>query len=301
MLGQHFLRSAQPILRHVEYAGLIPRLERLAATFEGNDLVLVESRGASDVHVLALPLAYIYARNVLVLATTDPDKALFREFLAWTRDRYGRVFFVGGGGTELLSRTMAVRAVGGERFQVPEYQSPRNAYPRGLTQKEFDFGVYEILRDAVEPENFDLDVGTADDLYVRRFHAKEQHPNGFTFRWTRDVSFVSIVGSRQGCRRLTLWMSNGGRPAAAEVAEVTVHLNDRAIGSATVGVGLDPYRFLLPPDLADQIAGAEDAAQLRIESSTWSPRQFIGNNDDRMLGVNVDRVAIDCGDDPHRP
>ena len=34
-------------------------IERLAATFGDNDLVLVESRAASDMHVLALPLSYI--------------------------------------------------------------------------------------------------------------------------------------------------------------------------------------------------------------------------------------------------
>ena len=33
---------------------------------------LVESRGASDSHVLALPLAYVYARNVLVFARDEP-------------------------------------------------------------------------------------------------------------------------------------------------------------------------------------------------------------------------------------
>ena len=36
-------------------------------------------------------------------------------------------------------------------------------------------------------------MGSADDLYVRRFHAKEQSPAGFSYRWTRDVSFVSIL------------------------------------------------------------------------------------------------------------
>ncbi len=123
LLGRHFLGATKPILRHVEYAGLIPRLEQLAATFGDKDLVLVESRGSSDVHVLALPLAYIYARNVLVFATTNPDKRAFREFLAWARTRYQRVFFIGGGGTELLSRTMNVESTGGERFQVPEYEA----------------------------------------------------------------------------------------------------------------------------------------------------------------------------------
>ena len=59
---------------HVEYAGVIAKLEGLAAKATDRDLLVVESRNASDTHVLALPLAYIYARNVLVLNSPRPDK-----------------------------------------------------------------------------------------------------------------------------------------------------------------------------------------------------------------------------------
>ena len=117
VLGWQFASAMQPIRRHVEYAGLIPRLEKLAAAFRDDDLVLVEARNASDLHVLALPLAYIYARNVLVFADVNPDKQAFRELMMWARTRFRRVFFIGGGGTEMLSRTMKVDVLAGERFR----------------------------------------------------------------------------------------------------------------------------------------------------------------------------------------
>lgn len=292
LLGRNFLGATQPILRHVEYAGLIPHLEQLATTFGDKDLVLIESRGASDVHVLALPLAYIYARNVLVLATTNPDQRTFRTFLAWAHARYQRVFFLGGGGTELLSRTMTVASIGGERFQVPEYESAWNAYPRGVRFKEFDFGLSQLLPRRAEATGVDLDVGAADDLYVRHFHAKERPPNGSTFRWTRDVSYVSIVGTRPEQQHLTLWLGNGGRPPSAGAANVEVYLNGRALGKVTVGAGLEPYRFAIPPELAAAIAGSDDAAQLRLVSRTWNPARVLGVSDNRELGVMVDRVEI---------
>ena len=292
LLGRHFLGATQPILRHVEYAGLIPRLEQLATRLGDKDLVLVESRGASDVHVLALPLAYIYARNVLVLATTNPDKQAFRDFLTWAHARYQRVFFIGGGGTELLSRTMTVASIGGERFQVPEYESAWNAYPRRVRFKEFDFGLSELLPGPAEATGFDLDVGAADDLYVRHFHAKEHPPNGAAFRWTREVSYVSIVGTRSGQQRLTLWLGNGGRPPAAGAATVEVFLNDQALGEVTVGGGMGPYRFAIPADLATAIAASDEAAQLRLVTRTWNPARVLGGGDTRELGVMVDRVEI---------
>ena len=292
LLGRNFFGATQAILRHVEYAGLIPRLEHLAAIFGDDDLVLVESRNASDTHVLALPLAYVYARHVLVFARVDPDKRLFREFLTWAQQRYRRVFFVGGGGTELLSRTMTVKPVGGERFQIPEYESLMNAYPRRARFKEFDLSVYEFLPRPVDADGFDLKVGLTDDLYVRRFYAKERHSDGSTFRWTRDISFVTILGTRPDRQRLTLWLTDGGRPPAAGPAEVEVFLNDTPLGAVTVGPELKPYRFAIPPELAAAVAQSEEAAQLRILSRTWNPKELLGVDDTRDLGVMADRIEI---------
>ena len=101
VLAVLFWTRSAPLFGHVEYAGVIPRLEKLARTFGDRDLVIVESRDASDVHVLALPLAYIYARNVLLLPNRRPDAATMERFIAWARRQYANVYFVGGGRTEL--------------------------------------------------------------------------------------------------------------------------------------------------------------------------------------------------------
>jgi hypothetical protein len=292
LLGWHYFAAAQPILKHVEYAGLIPRVERLAAMIGDDDLVLVEARAASDAHVLALPLAYIYARKVLVLASASPDKQSFREFLIWAHSRYRRIIFMGGGGTELLSRAMTVKPVQGDRFQIPEYESALDAYPRGVRFKEFDLSVYEFLPGVPTAVDFDLDVGATDDLYVRHFYAKERDGQGVTFRWTKDFSYVSILGTRPGDRHLTVWMSNGGRPTSAGAAQVRIALNGNPVGTVTVGAGLQPYRFELPEDLAAAVSRSEEAAELRLDTPTWNPSRTLGGPDDRELGVMVDRVEL---------
>ena len=290
-LGWRFAAATRPILSHVEYAGLIPRLERLASTFGDRDLVIVEARGGSDVHVLALPLAYIYARHVLVLPRTNPDKQEFRLFGAWARSHYARIFFMGGGGTELLSRSMSVKPVLSERFQIPEYASPMNEYPRGVRHKEFDLSVYELSFSPAPSSGFDLDVGKADDLFVRRFFAKEANAHGVTFRWTSNVSFMSVLGTRPEQQELTITMSAGSRPAAAGPAEVQVMLNDRLLGSVTVHEPFEPYRFSIPPDTAAALAESDNGGQLRLVTRTWRPSVY-GSGDSRELGVMIDRVAI---------
>jgi hypothetical protein len=294
LVAAYYLRVSRPVIDHVEYAGLIPKLEQLARTIRDDDLVVAESRDTnSDIHVLALPLAYIYARNVLVLYQARPDKAALASFLEWARTRYRRVLFIGGGGTDLLSHRYGLRPIASERFQVPEYDAPLNAFPRFVRQKEFEYGLYEFT--AAEPLDqdapFDLDVGLGDDLYVVRFHAKEVS-EGRTFRWTGATSYVSVTHLLPSNHEITLWLNDGGRPPAAGPARITVFLQGQMLGSALIERGFRPYAFAIPGDLAARAAASDDPAELRLVTSTWNPHQVLGTSDDRNVGVMVDRVAV---------
>lgn len=290
LLAVHYARVSRPILGHVEYAGVIPRLERLASTIGDDDLVVVESRNASDVHVLALPLAYVYARHVLVLASPIPDKTTFAAFLDRAHAQYRRVLFMGGGGTDLLSSKWTVEPVASERFQIPEYDSPREAYPRLVREKEFDYSLYAFVPPSVTTGPFELNVGVGDDLNVLRFHAKEQS-EGHTFRWSRDRSYVTVGALTPVRHAITLWMSNGGRPPAAGPADVTLLLGTRTLGTVRVGNGFAPYAFDVPADAAAPVANGEPV-RLTLETTVWNPQKTLGSPDDRDLGVMVERVSV---------
>jgi hypothetical protein len=294
LLASHYARASRPLLDHVEYAGMIPRVERLAGLVQDSDLVVVEGRDAGgDVHVIALPLAYIYARNVLLLNSARPDKGVFAEFLEWAKSRYTRVVFLGGGGTDLLSHRYGVNPLASERFQVPEYATtPWNAYPRFSREKKFDFGLYEFT---AAPEqtglSFDLDVGVRDDLHVLRFHAREE-TGGRSIRWTQATSYVSVMVSNPANRRITLVMSNGGRPGGAPPADVQVSLQGQALGTVRVGETFMPYALDIPPELAARTAASGEPVELRLSTRVWNPHEVLGSPDDRNLGVMVDRVTV---------
>jgi hypothetical protein len=291
LVGWSFWQATELIRPHVEFAGIIPRLEQMAARFGGDELLVFESRNASDLHVLATPLAYIYAKPVLVLNSPKPDTLLFAQFVRWARSKYRNVYFLGGGGTDLLSRDVAVVPVASERFQVPEYESLRNAYPTHVKRKEFDFGIYRFVDPAPSTGTVTLDIGDRDDLSVVRFHAKERDQRG-TFRWTRAQSYLSLVSLTSDADTLVVWMENGGRPAKAPPAEVEVFFLDVSLGRVAVGPARKPYAFPIPPALAAQAAAMNDAVTVRLVSTTWNPRALIGADDDRELGVMVDRVEV---------
>jgi hypothetical protein len=292
VLGWQYAARAAPVVPHVEYAGVIPALERLASHFGDRDLVLVESRDAgSDTHVLALPLAYIYARPVLVLNSARPDKLRLRLFLEDALQRYEHVYFVGGGGTDLLSRRIAAQPVTDAQLKVPEFESTEDTLPSSVRRKDFDYTVYELTLDGADTESFSLDLGERDDLNVVRFHAKETNDDR-TIRWTGPQSSIAIPSMTGAEREVVLVMHDGGRPPAAPQAHVEIHLNGAHLGGADVGQGFQEYRFPIPAETAAGAAAAEEPAQLTLVSNVWSPRDLLGIDDGRQLGVMVDRVEV---------
>ena len=294
LLGQHYARSSAPILEHVEFAGVIPRLERIASSVHDSDLLIVESGDAgTDVHTLAVPLAYIYARNVLVFSSAAPDKLVFEGFLNWARKQHTRVLFLGAGGTDLLSPAWDVAVVSTDRFRVPEYVAGPGEFPRQPRAKQFDYTIYEFTLPQSEGSVSEVavDLGTRDDLNVLRFHAKEE-TEGRSFRWSQDDSFVILPQLNDKVRLATLWLSDGGRPDAAPPAEVVVSLDGEVIGRAEVDTGFKPYDFHIPPALAARIAAKKAPVRLKLETPVWSPDEVLGTPDDRELGVMVDRVTV---------
>ena len=292
-LAFSFWRAAIPVRAHVEYAGLIPKLESLADRFADDDLVIVESRNASDMHVLALPLAYIYARNVLVLNTPRPPKRSFEDFVTWAQSKYSNVFFLGGGGTDLLTRNLTAEPVASERFQIPEYASPRDAYPSGALRKEFDYGLYRIKRSASPVTGpISQPIGSLDDLAVVRFYAKEKRDDGLVFRWTTNVSYVVLPTFSPDAREVTIWMSGGGRPASEASPVVTVALDDHVLGTATPVDAVKAYSFRIPPDVANVAGAQEEPPRLQLRVATWNPGTALRVNDTRNLGVIVTHVDV---------
>ena len=294
LFAYQYHERSRPILNYVEYAGLIPRLETLNAQLRDSDLVLVESRQISDLHTLALPLGYIYARDVLVFWERDPDKDSFRRFLSWAEGRHRRVLFIGGSGTGLPSRSITAVPLLLDRFEVPEYESAYNAYPTEVRQKAFEFGVYELSPRLSSSMGFDLDVGAGDDLYVRQFFAKETMAGrDVTFRWSGKVSSVLLPAVDSENRSLTLWLNVGGRPQDAAPARVDVYVNENYLGGAAPTNRFVPFVFQIPLDVASQIEAGEDAPLLRLESTTWVPSAAAEGDDTRELGVMVDRITLD--------
>ena len=292
-IGWQYVIAARPVAAHLEYKGAIRQVERLAQQFTPRDLVLVESRNAgSDFHTLAHPLAYQHGLQVLVLDSPRPDRRLFESFLADAVTKYDRVFFVGGGGTDLLSRRVQAAPIAFTPLKVPEYETTAwDTMPKGPREKDLGYSVFQLTLGDRARTLFDLDVGYLDDLNVVRFHAREV-AEGRSIRWTGPQSFIAVTGITGAEREVEFIIHNGGRPAGAPPATLDVSFNETPLGQIRVEFGFKTYRLAIPADVVKLAATSEDPAQLKLVSSVWRPADFGGGGDTRQLGVMIDRVEI---------
>ena len=180
-----------------------------------------------------------------------------------------------------------------EHARIPHYDRTLDAYPNGAVNWEFDYSIYELLVEPLPPGPFDLDVGGDDDLQVLRMHPRTLNERGVTYRWTTPASIVWVAGTLPEAREITLYMSNGGRPDAADVAEVRVSFADQVLGTVTVSDDrFRPYSLAIPSDLAQTVAADPGAAELRLDTVPWVPLDVLGIPDQRELGVMLDRVEV---------
>ena len=262
-----------------------------------DDLLVVESRNASDLHVLALPLAYTYGKQVLLLSTPRPDSLRFAQFLRWARGdasqrvfprgrRHGPALARGGGGGRFGG------AVPGARVTVASGTATRRTWRR----KEFDFGIYR----------------SSTRCRTRRPGRSNRR------RWTTSTSSGSSLRSVTGTAR-----SDGGRAQSdlslagvdADVRGAGDRMERRrtaAAGDAGGSGGLprhyprleksssaangSPTSSSIPPALAAEAGAAFIRSLVRLVSTTLEPASAHGaSNDNRDLGVMVDRVEVPRG------
>jgi hypothetical protein len=138
----------------------------------------------------------------------------------------------------------------------------------------------------------DVDVGGFDDPWVLRMFAR-QDQDGATYRWVRNLSYVTFTGISATAQAIVIRAGDGGRPGTAGPAVVQVFLNDHAVGTVTIRGGFSDYRMALPPGAAADAAARPAPSVVRLVCTTWVPKDLLGGPDDRALGIMLDRIRLE--------
>ena len=136
-----------------------------------------------------------------------------------------------------------------------------------------------------------LEMGsTGEDVYLARGFYPPENAFGVSYRWTSGNAqvFLPGLGSRVPIHlQMTL---HEFRPPPLAPSPVTLSLNGHEVERFTPGIDLAAYDVDLP-------AGADwrGDVTIQLESDTFVPRQTMGTNDDRALGLFVDQIKLTYG------
>ena len=123
--------GGKALLQHVEYAGVIARLEALSATLGDRDLLVVESRNAGPTRTSSRCRSPTSTR-AMCWSSTRRGPTRPRSRGSSTGRAPGTTACCSWAAAEptCCRRRGPLDAVASERFQIPEYDAPADAYPR---------------------------------------------------------------------------------------------------------------------------------------------------------------------------
>ena len=174
---------------HVEYAGIIPRLEQLAGSIGDDDLLIVESRDAAPTCT-----SWRCRSPTSTRATCSCSTRRCRTRRRSRRSSSGRARATDACSSSAAAaptccrRRWSARAVAERSVPGAGVRSAGRTRIRAASRRRSSTTASTSSRPpapATPEARFDLDVGMRDDLNVVRFHAKEV-TEGRTFRWTQD-------------------------------------------------------------------------------------------------------------------
>lgn len=288
-----------PFYRHQEYRGALKQIESLAMRFRPDDVLLLIDDARDAPFAIATPLQYLFERPSLVIVRERPNGVLLETQIRrwWAQGR--RVYLlVGNDGGRLFLPHMRLHWQ--ERFElvVPEFEQLRKQKPHNAYLLRLPFGIYEPrewsgVGSPLGEIPLEIDLGSAGYIYqVSGFHQDEVAPDGATFCWTKGEGVLRLPWPEANTTvTITLRLAGGKRPAELGPAKVSVFLEETPLGAWTLPEEFGTYTLSLPAWAFSRREG--NTVLLHLVSQPWRQADYGLGGDTRLLGVQVDRVALE--------
>lgn len=285
LLAVFFVWRDLPVHRHHEFAGSFDFIQSLSERMSGDDLLLIGSKEANDLHIVGPLLSYYFDRNVLLLLSPHPDLKLLDGL---RRSWKGRVLFLGAGNTNLASSDFSLRPLARIHFDTPVFDEVYHQRPQAVLSKYFQIGLY-LLTPPGGGDPYTVDVGGSDDANITNFYLKETYRDT-NYRWTNGNGHLYFPPTTHRIKGIVLRLNPGPWVPGMERVHVKVLINEQVLVDLPLRNGYNNYEVLVPDGIQKSISGVP--LDLRIESKTWVPRRVLELPDYRRIGVIVDRVKI---------
>lgn len=285
LLAGFFVWRDLPLHRHHEFAGSYRFIESLSQKMSENDLLLIGSKEANDLHIVGPLLSYGFDRNVLLLVSSQPDLKLLEGLM---RNWKGRVLFLGAGNTNMASAAFSLQPLEQIHFETPVFDELYHRRPQAVLSKYFQIGLYRLTT-ARAGDPYSVDVGGDDDGNITNFYLKESYRD-INYRWTNGKGHVFFPPTTRNIKSIVLRLNPGPWVPGMERVHVLVSINNLVLFDLPLRNGYNNYEVLVPEGIQKSISGVP--LDLRIESKTWVPWRVLELPDYRRIGVIVDRVKL---------
>ena len=290
VLALNCLGSSWPLLRVVEYEGMIEQLSQLAASLPRSAVLLFDQSDAGN--RVTAPLWLIFDRTVfMVTAEAMNDPSLTAALEAWRSE--GRdVYWVStlaqspnpqkGWTTDYISTHV---------LEAPLVENPVGSLPQEVGRYAITLDVHRVVTEPSLSERRIVLTPTAgtgvhDQHVIEGLYNPERRPGLTPNRWTSGQVSFSVAATGQPIE-IILRMANG-RPWDAPAPKASVYLANHLVRTITVKGGFEIYSFSVPQEAARN----QKTIELRLTIKPWNPRKAGYSQDERDLGVLLDWVKI---------
>jgi len=269
---------------HVEYAGIIPQLEQLAAVLPADSITIFDDTAVGN--TLGTPLQFLYDRETFVLQQSNTDQAALAAQVQdwWSIGK--RVFWVVGDTASPAPPSTWPVWMGAHTFDVPVLEQSYAHFPTTVLRWRAALEVYELVPAPRDPALWPTDLGADDFALVRAgFYGKETAPDGTTFRWTSERATFSKPPVGAGNWRFQIHLA-AGRPPGVLQPNVRLYCGTTLVTSFVASDTFRTYTVTLPDICAS-------TTELNLLTDSWVPEEYGIGSDKRLLGVAVDWVRFE--------
>jgi len=280
----------------VDNRGAIEQVSALAAAIGSPSVILFnDDQPVGTAGLLGTPLRFLFGHTVYDLQEQELDgEALTAQVERWQAGGRRVLLAVGPSGVRAPFDDWPLSPLTHVWFDLPVLETSYHRMPRQVVRHQYSLSLYEVGRAqarAAEPD-LTVDVGGADFFYVGTgWHGPERLDDDTTVRWTTadatltlpDRSLVTAAPQVM----IQVRMSSGERPGG-EPVPVVLRADGSEVARWQVTSGFALYHTTFRTD--------GDLDTLRFMCEPWSPAADGLSNDTRRLGVLVDWVKAEDGE-----
>jgi hypothetical protein len=291
------LYNGRAIWNVVEYQGVTDQIGAIATHFEPDAVLLFEDEPPVGVGAtIGTPLQYIHGLTVYDLQEDVLDQETLMGMIAlWQHE--GRSVYWGVGPSPVGIRPEKLLALPdmGIWLHYPQLETSYYDFPVRHLEHHVPLEFYKLEQKGAEDVcqfPVSLDVGTLDTIFLNTgFYGKEWLGDR-SVRWSDGAAVITLPCLPSELPETVTLTTSVAAIRAVELSPVTfsLYLDDKLLQTWALDSDFQELRVEVPASLLE---GRDHF--LRLESDTWVPQQAGVGEDQRILGVMVDEIAVGTG------